>query len=120
MSAIISWVSSPTSTPSGRVQAEGPHWAMPCCFGFIGHVGAGVHAGMGEFQAGHGPVAADGVRRVGGGSQRVEDALVQMVGVGAVSVRVDHALGDSDRTGAALGPQLIKCGGLGGRCSRRW
>ena len=31
MSAIISFVSSPTGTPSGRVHADGPHWARPFC-----------------------------------------------------------------------------------------
>lgn len=99
--------------PVGAGTGRRPPLGHAVLFGFIGHIGTGVHAGVGEFQAGHGTVAADGICRVGGGSQRVEDALVQMVGVGAVSGRVDHALGDSDRTGAALGPQLIKCGGLG-------
>ena len=81
--------------------------------GLVGHVGARIHAGVGQFQAGHGAVAADGVRRVGGGSQGVEDALVQVVGVGAVGGRVDHTLGHGDRPGAALGPQLIEGRGLG-------
>ena len=99
--------------PVGAGAGGGPPLGHAVLFGFIGHIGTGVHAGVGEFQARHGTVAADGICRVGGGSQRVEDALVQMVGVGAVSGRVDHALGDSDRTGAALGSQFIKCGGLG-------
>lgn len=58
-------------------------------------------------------MAADGVRRVGGAGQRVEDALVQVVGVGAVGLGVDHALGHRHRRRAALGPQFVEGRGLG-------
>ncbi len=78
--------------------------------GFVGHVGAGEHAGVRELEGRNGPVAADRVGRVGRAGQRVQDALVEMVGVGAVRGRVHHALRDGDRAGAALASQLIEGG----------
>ena len=78
----------------------------------VGHVGAGEHAGMAQLRAGDGAVAADGVGGVGGLGQRIQDALVQTVGVAAVA-GVDHQLTDGDRRAAALGAVLVKGLGLG-------
>ena len=80
---------------------------------FISHVGAGVHPGMGQLQAGHGPMPTDGVSGIGGAGQRVQNALVQMIGVGAVGLGMNHTLRHGDRRRAALGPQLIEGGGFG-------
>ena len=79
-------------------------------FALVGHVSAGEHAGVGELEGRDGPVAADRVGRIGRAGKRVQDALVQMVGVGAVRGRVHHALRDGDRAGAAFASQLVKCG----------
>ena len=55
----------------------------------------------------------NGVRRVGEGGQRIQNGRIQMIGMAAVGLRMHHAFADGDGTGAALGPQLIKSGGLG-------
>lgn len=103
---------------SGRIRASTEPPSPPASTDavllvLVGHVGAGVHSGVGQLQAGNGPVAADGVGGVGGAGQRVQYALVQVIGVGAVGLGVNHALGHGDRRRAALGPKLIECGGLG-------
>ena len=68
---------------------------------------------MGKLHTGDGTMPADGVRRVGEGGQRIQDGRIQMIGMAAVGLRMHHAFADGDGTGAALGPQLIKGGGLG-------
>ena len=80
---------------------------------FVRHVCAGIHTGMGELHAGDGAMPADGICRVGEGGQRIQDGRIQMIGMAAVGLRMHHAFADGDGTGAALGPQLIKGGGLG-------
>ena len=53
-------------------------------------------------------MAADRVGRVGGGSQRIEDTLIQMIGVRTIGLRMHHELGHGDSTSAALGTQLVE------------
>ena len=84
---------------------------QPLLLRLIRHVGACVHAGVGELQTGHRAVAADRVGGVGRGAERVQDARVQTVRVRAVGL-VDHEFRDVDDRGAASGAQLIKSHGL--------
>ena len=58
-------------------------------------------------------MAANGIGSICGAGQRIQDTFVQMVGVGPVGLRVNHALGDGDRRRAAFGTKLIESGRFG-------
>lgn len=106
-----------------RFASGGVAWAplvQAFLLGFVGHVGTGEHVEMGKLQAGDDPVPPDGVCRIGGAGWRVEDALVEAVGVGAVCGGMCHALGYGHRRRTALVAQLIKRRWTWGRYSRRW
>ena len=79
----------------------------------VGHVSTGVHTGVAQLHAGDGTVAANGVGGISKGGQGVENGGVQMVGMGAVGLGMDHTLTDGHRARAALGTQLVKGGGFG-------
>ncbi len=94
--------------PVGARARRGAPLAHAVLAGLVGHVRARVHAGMRELKARDRAVAVDGVGRVGGRRERVQDGLVEVVGVAAVGGGMHHALRDRDRRRAAPGAQLIE------------
>ena len=74
----------------------------------IRHVGTGKLTGMGQFQGRDGAMPTDGVCRIGGAGQGIQDAFIQMVGMGAVGGRMDHQFRNCDRPGSSFGPEFIK------------
>ena len=78
----------------------------------VGEIRPGELAGVGQLEGGDGAVALDGVGGVGEAGKALGHAQIQPEGVAAVR-GVDHALGDGDRRGAAVGAQLIELQGPG-------
>ena len=70
--------------------------------GLVGHIGAGKLAGVRELERRDGTMTTNGVGGVGCAGKRVEDALVQVVGMAAVRCGMHHQLGHGDRRGTAL------------------
>ena len=83
----------------------------------IGHIGPGILAGMGQFDARHGPVATNPVGHEGVGRQAARRLQVQVQHVAAVRLRMDHQLADGHSRGAALGAQLIEALDAGARAA---
>ena len=81
-------------------------------FVLVGHVGSGEHTGVRKLRAGDGAVAADRVGGIGGLGERIQNALVQTVGMAAVA-GVHHQFGNGDRGAAALGAVFIESLTLG-------
>lgn len=79
----------------------------------VRHVGTGKLAGMGQFNGRDGTMPADGIGRTGGCRQGIQDAFIQMIGMGSIGGRMDHQLGNGDRSGPTPGSQFVKSRGFG-------
>ena len=62
-------------------------------FCLICHISSCEHTGMGKLQRRNSSMAADRIRCVGSRCKGIEDALIQMVSMGAVCCRVNHQFG---------------------------
>ena len=76
--------------------------------GFVRHISAGIHAGMGQLQGRDRAVPADRVSRISRCCERIQDTLIEVIGMGTVCRRMHHQFRDRDSSSSAFCPQLIK------------